>query len=87
MTSIGEGAVRELLRDPKLFPALPAELGDDTELALDSLGLVWLLHQVHEQYGLAAEPSDAEAAELTSVRRITAFLNAAAAGPAAGGPR
>lgn len=79
MTEIAIGEVRELLSDPKLFPHLPADLGDDTELALDSLGLVWLLHQVQERYGLTAEPSDAEIDELTSVRRIADYLNGAAA--------
>lgn len=78
MTLIGIGAVRELLSDPKLFPHLPADLGDDTELTLDSLSLVWLLHQVQEQYGLVVEPSDAEVDGLISVRRITDYLNGAA---------
>ena len=79
MTPIRIGAVRDLLSDPKLFAQLPDDLGDDTELALDSLGLVWLLHQVQERYGLVVEPSDAGIDGLTSVRRITGYLNGAAA--------
>jgi acyl carrier protein len=75
---IGADTVRELLADRRVFPGLPADLGDDTELALDSLGLVWLLHQVEARHGLVVEPSDAEAEQLTSVSAITAYLNRAA---------
>jgi acyl carrier protein len=80
MSRIGTDAVRGLLLgDPRLFPGLPADLTDDTELVLDSLGLVWLLHQVEERHGLVVDPSGADAAELTSVGAITAYLNRAAA--------
>ncbi|MBV1939428.1 acyl carrier protein [Streptomyces sp. BV286] len=71
-------AVRELLADRKIFPGVPETLGEDTELVLDSLGLVWLLHVVEERYGLVVEPSDEDIAGLTSLRRLTAFLGAAA---------
>ncbi|MFI0774463.1 phosphopantetheine-binding protein [Streptomyces sp. NPDC021212] len=67
--------VRELLSDPKIFAALPAELDDDADLALDSLGLVWFLHQLELRHGLEIEPSEAFLAEFTSVRRITDYLN------------
>ncbi|MEU0843692.1 phosphopantetheine-binding protein [Streptomyces sp. NPDC005962] len=66
--------VRELLSDPKLFPALPADLDDDADLALDSLGLVWFLHQLELRYGVEIEPAEAFFAEFTSVRRITDYL-------------
>jgi acyl carrier protein len=79
MTAIAAAEVRALLADRKLFPDLPAGLGDDTELVLDSLSLVWLLHQAEARYGVIAEPSDADAAALTSVGAITAYLNRAAA--------
>jgi acyl carrier protein len=78
MTPLGTGEVRDLLSDSKLFPDLSAGMDDDAELALDSLGLVWLLHQVQERYGLAVEPSDSDIDELISIRRITAYLNEAA---------
>jgi acyl carrier protein len=80
MTLIRTGEVRDLLSDSKLFPDLAADLDDDAELALDSLGLVWLLHQVQERYGLAVEPTDADIDDFTSIRRITTYLNQAAAG-------
>jgi acyl carrier protein len=86
MTAIGAEQVRQLLGDRKLFADLPADLHDDTELALDSLGLVWLLHQLEAQYGLVVEPSDADADAFTSIRAITDYLNRAAA-PAAGEQR
>jgi acyl carrier protein len=66
--------VRELLSDPKLFPALPADLDDDADLALDSLGLVWFLHQLELRYGVEIAPAEAFLAEFTSVRRITDYL-------------
>ena len=80
VSSIGPDTVRELLADPRIFPGLPADLADDAELALDSLGLIWLLHEVEQRYGLAVEPTDEEAAGLTSVRRITDYLRTAGGG-------
>lgn len=70
--------VRELLADPKLFAQLPADFDDDTSLALDSLGLVWLLHLVESRYGLVITPSEELFAEFDSVRGITAQLRRAA---------
>ncbi|MFD8362763.1 phosphopantetheine-binding protein [Streptomyces hygroscopicus] len=71
---ITAGAVRELLSDPKIFSELPAGLDDDADLALDSLGLVWFLHQLELRYGVEVEPSEAFLAEFTSIRRITEYL-------------
>ncbi|MFC8665419.1 acyl carrier protein [Streptomyces sp. NPDC057199] len=71
--------VRELLADRKIFPGVPAELGEDTELILDSLGLVWLLHVVEERFGLVVEPTYEDIADFTSLRRLTDYLRAAQA--------
>ncbi|MBI0384377.1 acyl carrier protein, partial [Streptomyces albiflaviniger] len=57
-----------------IFADLPPGLDDDAELALDSLGLVWFLHQLELRYGLEIEPADAFLAEFTSIRRITDYL-------------
>lgn len=67
-------AVRELLSDAKIFPGLPADLDEDAELALDSLGLVWFLHQLDLRFGLAVEPDEEQLAAFTSIRRITEHL-------------
>jgi acyl carrier protein len=67
-------AVRELLSDPKIFPGLPADLDEDAELALDSLGLVWFLHQLDLRFGLAIDPDEEHLAAFTSIRRITEHL-------------
>jgi acyl carrier protein len=80
VSSISADIVRELLADSRIFPGLPADLADDAELALDSLGLLWLLHEVEQRYGLAVEPTDEEAASLTSVRRIADYLRTAGDG-------
>ncbi|MFD9189437.1 acyl carrier protein [Streptomyces phaeochromogenes] len=77
--------VRELLADRKIFPGVPAELGDDTELILDSLGLVWLLHVVEERFGLVVEPTYEDIAGFTSLRRLTEYLCGAQAGRLGGG--
>ncbi|MGW1712180.1 MULTISPECIES: acyl carrier protein [Streptomyces] len=79
-TDITIDSVRELLSDRKVFPGLPDDLGEDAELVLDSLGLVWLLHVVEERYGLVVEPSDEEIAGLTSLRRLTGYLRGAQEG-------
>jgi len=67
-------AVRDLLSDAKIFPGLPADLDEDAELALDSLGLVWFLHQLDLRFGLAVEPDEEQLAVFTSIRRITEHL-------------
>ncbi|MDW6065768.1 acyl carrier protein [Streptomyces sp. FXJ1.4098] len=77
LSPITTDTVRELLSDRRVFPAVPAELDEDAELVLDSLGLVWLLHVVEERYGLVVEPSDEDVVGLTSLRRLTAYLRAA----------
>lgn len=74
-TLITVDVVRELLSDPKIFAALPDAMDDDADLALDSLGLVWFLHQLELRYGVEIEPAEAFLAEFTSVRRITDYLN------------
>ncbi|MER6140597.1 acyl carrier protein [Streptomyces sparsogenes] len=68
--------VRDLLSDPRIFPGVSADLDEDAELVLDSLGLVWLLHLVEERHGLVVEPTDGDIADLTSLRRLTAYLRA-----------
>jgi acyl carrier protein len=80
VSSISPDIVRELLAEPRIFPGLPADLADDAELVLDSLGLVWLLHAVEQRYGLVVEPTNEEAEGLTSVRRIADYLRAAGGG-------
>ncbi|MDI6104596.1 phosphopantetheine-binding protein [Actinoplanes sp. NEAU-A12] len=80
VSSISPDTVRELLADSRIFPGRLADLTDDAELALDSLGLLWLLHEVEQRYGLVVEPTDEEVAGLTSVRRITDYLRAAGGG-------
>lgn len=79
--------VRELLADRKVFPGVPDDLGEDAELVLDSLGLVWLLHVVEERYGLLLEPDDEDIARLTSLRRLTEFLSGTGTDAAQGGGR
>ncbi|MFC9502934.1 acyl carrier protein [Streptomyces sp. NPDC057002] len=79
--------VRQLLSDRKVFPGLPDDLGEDAELVLDSLGLVWLLHVVEERYGLVVEPTDEDIAGLTSLRRLTGYLRAAQTDRAEGSGR
>jgi acyl carrier protein len=77
---ITTAVVRELLSDPKIFPELPADLDEDAELALDSLGLVWFLHQLGTRYDLVIEPEDEHLTEFGSLRGITDYLNRAQAG-------
>jgi acyl carrier protein len=72
---ITTAVVRELLSDPKIFPELPADLDEDAELALDSLGLVWFLHQLGTRYDLVIEPEDEQLTEFGSLRGITDYLN------------
>ncbi|WP_370950039.1 hypothetical protein AB5J62_21220 [Amycolatopsis sp. cg5] len=70
-TRITAEQVRLLLSDPKIFPDLDA---DDTELVLDSLGLVWFLHLLELRHGIALDPDDEHVTGVTSVLRITEGL-------------
>lgn len=76
-SSISPDIVRELLADSRIFPGLPADLADDAEVVLDSLGLLWLLHEVEQRFGLVMEPTDEAVAGLSSVRRIADYLRTA----------
>jgi acyl carrier protein len=73
--AVTENDVRELLADRRIFPDLPADLPADAELVIDSMALVWLLHQVKARFGVDADPEDSELEEFTSIARITAYLN------------
>jgi hypothetical protein len=72
-TRLTAGQVRALLSDPKIFPDLAS---DDAEFVLDSLGLVWFLHLLELEYGVAADPTEEFFSGSTSVRRITDGLAA-----------
>jgi acyl carrier protein len=71
--------VRRLLSDRRIFPELPEDLTQDTEFVLDSMGLIWLLHQVETEYGLKVDPSDYDFDEFRSVRGIVEYLHRMAA--------
>lgn len=77
---ITTAVVRELLTDPRIFPELPADLDEDAELALDSLALVWFLHQLGVRYDLVVEPADEHLAMFGSLRGITDYLSRVQAG-------
>ncbi|MFC0434942.1 acyl carrier protein [Kutzneria buriramensis] len=70
-----EKDVRELLADQRIFPDLPADLPSDAELVIDSMALVWLLHQAKARFGVDADPEDSDLDEFTSIARITSYLN------------
>ena len=72
--------VRSLLANRAVFPELPADYADDTEIVLDSVGLIWFLHQVESRLGLRVDPDDSDLVEFTSVSRIVSYLNQAAPG-------
>jgi len=63
-----------LLSDPKIYPDLSPQLDDDAELVLDSLGLVWFLHQLQLRYGVEIDAADADPDGFTSIRRIAEYL-------------
>lgn len=79
-TGVTATEVRRLLSDRRIFPDLPEDLSEDTSLVLDSMGLVWFLHQLQAQHGVKVEPSDADLHEFTSVGGIVAYIHRAASG-------
>lgn len=73
-TRVTTAVVRELLSDPKIFAELPSDMDDDAEFTLDSLGLVWFLHQLELRCGLVIDVEEAHLAGFTSIRRIAEYL-------------
>ena len=65
--------VRHLMRT-SLYDAIPADVGDDAEIALDSLSLTWLLHCLEETHGISIRPTDEDLADFRSINRIHAYL-------------
>jgi hypothetical protein len=59
---------------PEDLPGLPADVDADADLALDSLALVWFLHQLDLRFGLSVAPDEELLAAFTSIRRITDHL-------------
>ncbi|WP_327031017.1 hypothetical protein OG989_16540 [Micromonospora sp. NBC_01740] len=78
MTDLDE--LRTLLAEqPTIFGG--ADLDVDTELALDSLATVWLVHLLSRRYGIDERALEPLTAEFTSIRRIHAHVSRLA-GPA-----
>lgn len=66
--------IKRILADKRIFAAAPDDLGEDTELTLDSLSLVWLIHKLEEAHGIVVDPQGDDFAEFTSVDRIHAYI-------------
>lgn len=73
-TRITTAVVRELMSDPKIFAGLPPDMDDDAEFTLDSMGMVWFLHQLELRYGVVIELEEAHFTGFTSIRRITEYV-------------
>jgi acyl carrier protein len=72
-------AIGQLLRDCGLLTT--DTFDDDTELALDSLTLVWLAHLLDEQHGIVVSIEDEDGlASCTSVWALRRFLTQRADG-------
>jgi len=75
--------VRRILADKRIFAVAPEDLGEHTELALDSLSLVWLIHKLEEEHGIVLDPQGDDFAEFTSVDRIHSYIARHVPSPAA----
>ena len=76
---IDDAAIGRLLRDCGLLTT--DTFDDDTELALDSLTLVWLAHLLDEQHGIVVSVEDEDGlASCTSERTLRRFLTERADG-------
>jgi acyl carrier protein len=71
---LSKADILRLLVDHKLFAGLADEPDDDSPIAWDSLSLTWFLTHVEQRYGLELDPEDIAPAELSSLRRIHAYL-------------
>lgn len=67
--------IRQILSERRVFMSIPADLTDDQELTLDSMGVIWIVHVLEETFGIVIEPDDADLEQFTSINRIRAYVN------------
>jgi acyl carrier protein len=67
---LSKSDVRRILEDRQIFAAPIDNIGDDADLALDSLAVVWLAHRLEEDYGVTIDPDELDPVDFTSVNAI-----------------
>ncbi|MFC5718947.1 acyl carrier protein [Streptomyces gamaensis] len=77
MTAVTKEDIRLILSDSRIFSTSIEEFGNDAELGLDSLSLVWLVHRLEEEHGVSLDPDALFAAGVTSVDSIHTLLTGA----------
>jgi acyl carrier protein len=67
---LSKSDVRRILADRQIFAAPIDDIGDDADLALDSLAVVWLAHRLEEDFGITIDPAELDPLDFTSVNAI-----------------
>lgn len=67
---LSKSDVRRILADHEIFAAPIDDIGDDADLALDSLAVVWLAHRLEADYGVMIDPDELDSVDFTSINAI-----------------
>lgn len=70
--------IRTILVDGKTLPGID-DLGDDTELVIDSFSLAWLQHSLRADHGIELDLREVRAEHFSSLTRIRDYVNELAA--------
>lgn len=71
---LSKSDVRRILADRQIFAAPIDDIGDDVDLALDSLAVVWLAHRLEADHGVMIDPDELDPVDFTSVNAIHAMV-------------
>jgi hypothetical protein len=70
--------IRRILVDGRTLAGIE-ELGDDTELVVDSFSLAWLQHSLRSDHGIELDLREVRAEYFSSLTRIRNYVNDLAA--------
>jgi acyl carrier protein len=70
--------IRRILVDGRTLAGVE-DLGDDTEILIDSFSLAWLRHSLRTEFDVELDLHEVRAEDFASINRITHYVNALAA--------
>jgi acyl carrier protein len=79
---ITNGDLRRVLVEGRTL-AGAEDIGDDTEIVVDSFSLAWLQYSLMTEFGIELDIREVRADEFSSINRIVDYVNALAAGKSA----
>lgn len=66
--------IRRILVEGRTLPGAD-DVGDDTEIAIDSFSLAWLQHSLRADHGIELDLREVRADDFSSIVRIQEYVN------------